>query len=435
MRLDGYESALLGRRAGVSPTLSRTAVELYALGGLYGRVVDLPADKAVSRGVEIEGDKDSVVANELDRLKVLPALADSLRWSRLTGGAAIVVVANDGGTLRAPLEASRLDTIEELKVFDLDDVSATDQRYSDPTKANFGMPEVYQVRTLASGTVNAEFYVHETRLIPVPGDPLPRRIAAIKGVPWAGRSAITRAYRTISDYSQSLHWSLGILERKQQAIYGMKGLAELLQAQLEDVVQKRIALVDSARNILNTVAIDSEDEYRIEDTNVGGVRDIVNEFQIALSAETGIPVTLLFGRSPAGQNATGDADFGTFYDLVEGLQQNKAGPALERLITLILAQKSIAKTIGQWSIVWPPLESPSEKELADVEKTEADAAQAEATAIGTLIDRNILTEQLAFEYLQSEGRYGLTASSSSPTRGEKEAAPPAEVASSDGGGE
>ena len=73
MRLDGYESALLGRRAGVSPTLTRTAVELYVLGGLYGRVVDLPADKAVSRGVEIEGDKGSVVANELDRLKVLPA--------------------------------------------------------------------------------------------------------------------------------------------------------------------------------------------------------------------------------------------------------------------------------------------------------------------------------------------------------------------------
>ncbi|MBB2918322.1 phage portal protein [Cupriavidus alkaliphilus] len=407
MRLDGYESALLGRRAGVSPVLARTAVELYALGGLYGRVVDLPADKAVSRGVEIKGDEDSVVTNELDRLKVLPALADSLRWSRLTGGAAIVVVADDGGMLRAPLDIARLDTIEELKVFDLDDVSPTDQRYSDPTKPNFGMPEVYQVRTQASGSVNAEFYVHETRLIPVPGDPLPRRIAAIKGVPWAGRSAITRAYQTISDYSQSLRWALGILERKQQAIYGMKGLAELIQAQLEDIVQKRIALVDSARNILNTVAIDSEDEYRIEDTNVAGVRDIVNEFQIALSADTGIPVTLLFGRSPAGQNATGDADFSTFHDVVEGLQRNKAGPALERLVALILAQRSVTTKIEQWSIFWPPLESPTEKEQADVRKTNADAAAAEANALNTLAGAGMVSEEEGREYLIAEGKYGL----------------------------
>jgi phage-related protein (TIGR01555 family) len=407
MRLDGYESALLGRRAGVSPTLTRSAVELYALGGLYGRVVDLPADKAVSRGVKIEGDQDSVVANELDRLQVLPALADSLRWSRLTGGAAIVVVANDGGLLRTPLDIGRLDKIEELKVFDLDDISPTEERYSDPTKANFGMPEVYQVRTQASGTVNAEFYVHETRLIPVPGDPLPRRIAAIKGVPWAGRSAVARAYQTIGDYSQSLRWALGILERKQQAVYGMKGLAELIQAQLEDIVQKRIALVDSARNILNTVAIDSEDEYRIEDTNVAGVREIINEFQIALSAETGIPVTVLFGRSPAGQNATGEADFATLHDLVEGLQRNKAGPALERLVALILAQKSVSAKLEKWSIVWPPLESPTEKEAADVRKTNADAAAAEANALNTLVSAAIISEEEGKDYLVAEGKYGL----------------------------
>lgn len=407
MRLDGYESALLGRRAGMSSTLARTAVERYATGGLYGRVVDLPADKAVSRGVVIDGDVDNVIANELDRLKVMPALADGLRWARLTGGAAIVVVAADGGLLRTPLDIDRLDRIEEIKVFDLDDVSATDQWYSDPTKPNYGMPELYQVRTQATGTANAEFYVHETRLIPISGDPLPRRIAALKGVPWAGRSAVTRPYQTIGDYRQSLGWALGILERKQQAVYRMKGLAELIEQNLEEAVQKRVAMVDAVRNLLNTVTLDSEDNYAIEDTSVAGVRDIVTEFQIALSAETGIPVTLLFGRSPAGQNATGDADFATFHDLVEGLQRNKAGPALERLVALILAQRSVATKIEQWSIMWPPLESPTEKEQADVRKTNADAAAAEANALNTLAGAGMVSEEEGREYLIAEGKYGL----------------------------
>ncbi|SFB68674.1 hypothetical protein SAMN05216321_101122 [Cupriavidus sp. OV038] len=409
MRLDGYESAVLGRhaRAGLMPPQS--VIELYATGGLYARVVDLPADKAVSRGVQIVGDDEKVVANELDRLKVLPALADGMRWARLSGGAAIVVIADDGGLLRTPLRTAALNRIEELKVFDLDDISATDRRYIDPTKPNFGMPEVYRVRTQASGVADAEFLVHESRLIPVPGDPLPRRIAAIKGVPWAGRSAARRPYQIINDYLQSLRWSLGILERKQQAVYGMKGLADLIKAQLEELAQKRIALVDSARNILNTVAIDSEDEYRIEDTSVAGVREIVGEFQIALSAETGIPVTVLYGRSPAGQNATGEADFDTLHDLVEGLQKSKATPALERLVALILAQKTIGRAPKQWSIVWPSLDTPTAKEGADISKTTADAQAAEANALGTLVDRGVLSEEEAKDYLTAEGKYGLDA--------------------------
>jgi phage-related protein (TIGR01555 family) len=413
MRLDGYESAVMGRHAGVSMIPPRSLVELYAAGGLYARVVDLPADKAVSRGVEIVGDDDKTVANELDRLKALPALADAMRWARLSGGAAIVVIADDGGLLRTPLRTSALTRIEELKVFDLDDISATDQRYSDPTKPNFGMPQVYRVRTQASGVSDAEFSVHESRLIPVPGDPLPRRVAAIKGVPWAGRSAAQRPYRIINDYLKSLQWALGILERKQQAIYGMKGLADLLKAGLEDLVQKRISLVDAARNILNTVAVDSEDEYRIEDTSVGGVRDIVAEFQIALSAETGIPVTVLFGRSPAGQNATGEADFDTLHDLVEGLQKSKATPALERLVALILAQKGVTGGPKQWSIVWPPLDTPTAKEDAEIRKTTADGQAAEANAVGALVDRGILSEEEAKDYLASEGKYGLDAATGS----------------------
>lgn len=408
MRHDGYESALLGHRALAGQAVPpQSDVQLYASGGIYGRIVDMPADTAVSRGVVIEGDAEKGVANELDRLKALPALADGIRWARLTGGAAILVVADDGGLLRDPLNLDALQRIEELKVFDLDDISATDDRYRDPTKSNFGRPERYRVRTGATAGTDAEFIVHETRLIPIPGDPVPRRIAAIKGVPWAGRSAVSRAFGVVSQYRQSLRWALSILERKQQAIYGMKGLADLIVAEMEEVVQKRIGLVDAARNVLNTVAVDSEDTYRIEDTNVSGVKDIIAEFQIALSVETGMAVTLLFGRSPAGQNATGESDFEGYYDLVENIQRNRATPAMERLVSLIVAQKQFKKPPEQWAVTWPPLHSPTAKEEADVNKTNADAAKAEADALGALVDRGVVSEEEAKDYLAEKGRYGL----------------------------
>lgn len=415
MRLDGYESALLGSRVLAPQLVPQSAIELYATGGLYGRVVDMPADAAVARGVTIEGDTESVVADELDRLKALPALADGIRWARLTGAAAIVLVADDGGLLRDPLNVGRLQRIEELKVFDLGDISATDDRYRDPTKSNFGMPERYRVRVNATGVADAEFTVHESRLIPIPGDPLPRRMTALKGVPWAGRSAVTRAYAVINQYRESLRWALNILERKQQAIYGMKGLAELIQADMEGVVQKRIGLVDGVRNVRNTVAVDSEDQYRIEDTNVSGVRDVVAEFQIALSAETGIPVTLLFGRSPAGMNSTGQADFDGFYDMVENYQRNRGTPALERLVSLILAQKTVQKKVDQWSIGWPALQSPTDKEQAEVRKINAEAEKAEADALCNLIDHSVVSEEEGKDHLVAEGRYGLERAQGSRT--------------------
>lgn len=42
----------------------------------------MPADAAISRSIEIQGDQDDAISNEIERLKILPALADMVRWSR-----------------------------------------------------------------------------------------------------------------------------------------------------------------------------------------------------------------------------------------------------------------------------------------------------------------------------------------------------------------
>ncbi|MGE8591794.1 MAG: anti-CBASS protein Acb1 family protein, partial [Alcaligenes sp.] len=263
MNQDGYLSAVLGQAlldASACGLGTLDDLAMYAEGGLPARVVDMIPDTAVSRGVEITG--DDRVRGELDRLKALPALADAWRWARLTGGGAIVVVAKDGRALRDPLNLEALDQVLELKVFTLDDVSATEKRYLDPNEANFGMPEVYRVRTQAAGAVAAEFFVHESRLIEVPGDPLPAKLNR-KGIPWAGRPAVARAFRAIRRYSEGLHWALRLLEKKQQAVHKMKGLAEAIAAEMEATIRKRVEMVDAVRNALNGVAVDSEDDYQI----------------------------------------------------------------------------------------------------------------------------------------------------------------------------
>ncbi len=411
MNEDGYLSAVLGPAmldAAVAGFGAMDDLAMYAEGGLPARVVDMIPDTAVSRGVDITGDER--VRGELDRLKALPALADAWRWARLTGGGAIVVIAKDGRALREPLNLEGLERIEELKVFTLDDVSATDRRYADPSEANFGMPEVYRVRTQTPGAVAAEFFVHESRLIEIPGDPLPAKLNR-KGIPWAGRPAVSRAFRAIRRYGEGLHWALRLLEKKQQAVHKMKGLAEAIEAELEAAVRKRVEMVDSVRNALNGVAVDAEDDYQILSSDMGGVKDTLAEFQIAVAAETGIPVTQVFGRSAAGLNATGDGDLEALYNTVAMGREVKVNPALERLVSLIRAQRTLAaggEARGEaWAITWPALKPATAKESAEVRKANAEAQAREMDALSAAVD-NGLSQDQAFQYMKQEGLYGLT---------------------------
>lgn len=379
----------------------------YATGGLYARIVDMPADKAVDRGVIIEGDADGQIANEYDRLNVLHNMADALRWAALTGGAGIVMLTQDGGSLQDELSETGLREIVELRTYCGTDFKPEPARYEDPTKANFGMPIRYRVTSNG-----VSFVVHESRILTVTGGPLPNAVN-ISNVPWMGRVEITRAYKSICRYEESLDYALKILMRKQQGVYGMTGMADLLKNPAiagvpgsgERIIQSRINAVDAVRGVLNTVAVDGADSYTIIDSNLGGIKDVIGEMKSAVSADSGIAITIAFGESPGGLQATGESDFQGWFEKVEGLQKRLQKP-LERLTALIQLQNKI-KPLNEWRVVWPPLESPNEKEEAEIENKRADTRKKDVEAVKAAVDSAILTEQQAAEVLVEIGHYKI----------------------------
>lgn len=388
---DGYADAFGLNRFAKNMAKSSVLFDLtlYQLGGLAARVVDMPADAAISRSIEIKGDQDDAISNELDRLKILPALADMVRWSRLFGGSVMVLLTNDGRLLSEPLDPGRIMRIDEVRIFDLSQVSPTANRYSDPTKPNYGRYASYRLNIgTVSGSLESQVEIHESRLLFMGGEPLPERLK--NGLHWIGRSAVSAVYPKIRDYQQSLKWASLILERKQQAVHKMKGLALAINQGLEEKIRERINLVERARNLLNGVAVDSEDDYNIINADLGGIVDVLDEFKVAISADVNIPVAILFGQSAKGMNATGASDFESYYDLVESIQQHKIKPVLEKLIELLMFQNHI-KPFEDWQIKFPSLNTPTDKELADVRKTNADAAKVEISRLIDLIDSGVLS--------------------------------------------
>lgn len=397
-KMDGFSSAVLGGRRRGSSTV-QSSFGLYAQGGLFARVVDKPSDDALSGGVSIDND-DGVLMAELDRLNAIMLLSDAVRWVRLTGGACIIPVVQDGLGLDQSLPEA-YGQIEELRIYAATDLVPYGERYNDSSKANYGKPMLYQVN---SG--NQNFIVHESRLITLSGDPLPPNTNT-SNVYWQGRSAVDRPYQCIIQWIDALGKVMAIIDRKQQAVYGMQGLADAITSGLEDDVRKRVALVDEVRGILNTVTIDGADSYDIKDLNLGGLPEAVNEFKEALAAETGMPITLLFGRSAAGLNATGEGDLRGYYDMVEGIRSRTIQPALEALIAMLCNQSSI-KVVNDWQINWEPLFKPTGKELAEIAKLENEAMLTEMSALEKAVQMGAISERQVLEYLQSKGLFGLS---------------------------
>ena len=207
----------------------------------------------------------------------------------------------------------------------------------------------------------------------VSGDPLPER--SRNGIYWKGRSVV-RVFEKIRLYENSLHLTNQILKRKQQPVHKMNGLSEAIELGLEDKVRERVSMVEKARNALNA--------------DLGGVVDILDELKVAISADTKIPVSILFGQSAKGMNATGDNDFENFYDLVEGIQQNKIKPVLEKLLELIVLQAHVTAN-SDWEIKFPSLKTPTDKEKAEVEKTKADTKAVETKRLLDLVDAGAIS--------------------------------------------
>jgi len=365
--------------------------DIYTGNGIAQKIIDRPSDDCFQRGLVIEGDEGGSIYDEYDRLSVYTKMSDAVRWTRLYGGAVILIIVKDGGDFDTPLNYDTIDQIIELKVYDISCIKATDRLYNDILDlTKFGQIEYYDITPPGVGT----FRVHETRLIFMSGEPLPLKQAHRHGLSWIGRSILEGCLDDLSRYDQALQWTIRLLERKQQGIYQMEGLGDLFAEQADDQVTKRINLVDLVRGNLNSVVVDSKDNYTIENLGLDGVQSVIQEYQTALSASSNIPVVILFGKSTTGLNATGAGDLESYYGMVSHIQQVIAKPCLEKITALLYIQKTYTdKLPDTWHIVFNPLWAPSEIETATTNKTIQEANNIEVTMLTSLMDNGIISPE------------------------------------------
>ena len=376
------------------PIMDDELERFYEGNGLFARIIDLPAEEAIKHGFEIkdlaDGEVKDFYTECLDELDWEENAMLGLKWARLFGGSIGVMLIDDGRGLEEPLDWSSIKSIDDIRIYDrsliVPDYSTVNQYESrDPFNvrgSRLGLPEKYMV-TSKYGTFN----VHDSRCLIFQNGVLPERSVNSIYEMW-GLPEYIRIHRAVRDVEVAHGMAPKMLDRSIQAIYKMNNLAmEMATEDGEENILRRLQIIDLARGLLNSIVLDAEGEdYDFKSFSFTGVSDVINTTCNYLSALTNIPQTVLFGRSPAGMNATGDGDLENYYNYVERIQKRMVKSNLRYLLAVISAAGLHTKEIKEV----PPLKvefnslwsmSESEKVALDLQKAQVDQTKANTAQV------------------------------------------------------
>ncbi len=423
-RVDGYKNLL--NKYGTQDDVSEhyrfesdalvTDIELslnYEENGLFSKIIDIPADDAVSSGFDYgvnDVDLETFINDSLDELDFEERASEAIRWSRLYGGALMVMIIDDGGELTDPVNWDGIQGIDELLVFERplvtpDYNSIYDTKPDDRKWSKFGMPEFYDI----SPVYGKAFRVHESRCLLFKNGKLPQSSTKIE-YRFFGIPEYIRIHKAVQETVTSHGNGVKLLDRAVQAIYKMNDLATLLETdEGEDIVLRRLRIIDMAKGIINSIAIDADGEdYDYKTVAFSGVKDIVDSACNMLSAVSNIPQTKLFGRSPTGENSTGESDMENYYKFVGQIQKLNLKKNMGILLDVILAAgkyKGEFEEIPDYSLGFKPLWSLSEAEQAGVNQTKAATELTKAQTAQVYVDMQALDASEVRKRLAENGEF------------------------------
>lgn len=142
-----------------------------------------------------------------------------------------------------------------------------------------------------------------------------------------------------------------------------------------EAFKEKMAQWTALMNNYGVKVIGGDEELDQHDTTLSDVDDVImTQFQLVASA-AGVPVTKLLGTTPKGFNATGEYDEKSYHEELESMQEHQLSPLVDRH-HLLLIRSHVAPKFGikpfETSVVWNPTDSPTAKDMAELNKLKAE---------------------------------------------------------------
>ena len=355
--------------------------DLYNSDPFAQRIVREPVDAAFRQGWDLAppADMDPEKAKAEERLildllwdhQAVSDLKEALYWGRRDGKGGLLLGVDDGAlTMIEPLEIERIREIRFLTP--LMSLEMNPRLWDTDTRSDgFGEPLTYTVQ-IFSGTAAPSIEVHRSRIILTGGIPTSRKTKIANN--WRDLSVLQATYRKLRDFDSSVAGIANALTDNSQAVLKIRDFVKMLATEPPATFTNRMRIMELARSLkIMPVDADKEDFDFVERT-FAGVADVTRILMSALAGATTMPLTVLFGSSPAGLNATGESDIRLWYDQVQSEQRDEYTRPMEQLIYMA-AVVAGATTPEAWGIRWRSLWQMTSTEKADHEKKIAETDQ------------------------------------------------------------
>lgn len=341
-----------------------TLQSLWQTNALAARVIEKLPDECFRKGYKLKSD-DEEQAKALRDAGELLSLDDKLleadHFARAYGTGFLFLGVRDGLSLSAPLVPERVRAIDFINVLDRRFVEVAGKNL-DPSAPNFGEPDYYRIQGSASGNL-----IHASRFIRLDGIKADTKRPLYGGSGW-GLPVLQRVYDELRAFGTAHSGVASLLSDASQAVFTIQGLMQMIASGEKSTLETRMGLVDRQRSSGRAILLDADGEkFERIATSFAGIPETIDRVMLLLSAVTGMPATVLFGRDPAGMNATGEGDLSSWYGEVGAYQEKKFGPALRRVYGILSRG-----TLEGVEIEWCPLWVPSAKEEAETDKLRAD---------------------------------------------------------------
>jgi len=390
--------------------LSDSALEaLHTEDDICARIVEqLPAD-ALREGFSIAVAANQVadtatvgkdIDDALNALGAEQALREAWVWGRLYGFGAVYLGVDDGVTPDEPLDLTRVVRLTHLNVFRRTQLQQHTY-YGDISAPNYGKVATYRVTSLAvpSGSTATpvvasarQLVIHESRLLSFRGV-LTSRFGAQSACYWDD-SILQRVFQAVQASSSSWMGAAHLMTDASQGVLKIANLMQLMTAAGEEKLRARIKFLDICRSVARAILLDERESFERIATPFSGIPELLDRFMMRVASAAQMPVTVLFGRSPAGMNATGESDIRTWYDQVAAERGKRLTPQIDKLVRVIMATNkgpTAGKVLDSFEVTYPALWQPTAKEYAETLKITADA-------LSTLVaSKIILPEEAAIK--------------------------------------
>ena len=318
----------------------RELEELYAGEETASKIVDtLPEDMfraGFSFKINGKKDKDEVIKKFFEKHQINEKILASMKKGRLYGGAAIITNTNDNMDLSKPLNYKAITKVNWVRSFNRHELSWTNVS-KDPAQEYFRHPEFYYL--VGESEKKKELSkIHRTRFAFFSGEELPKDLYETNSY-WHN-SVLCKAYSTIEGYATSYEKIYSILEDFVQSIFKIKNLGNLIGNGKDDVVAKRLQLVDVKRSVVKSIVIDADGEDFTRNTvNLSGVEPVLGKIENRLSQVGNMPHTKMLGEGSAGVlSGSGDSELKEWYDYVSRKRKPLLTPALVHFAKIALAE-------------------------------------------------------------------------------------------------